>query len=322
MLAFLLARTPGAPTVVKEIKPTAAIAWKAIEYGRVRGGGREFPLYDCEPDAAYPLSAGSTITPSGPFGTQTGEFLESVFIDTGENGLFALGEFTAITTLGQMQFVTPEEIAADVLLELQGGNTGHDVIASLDASATGPSYRAGFLRQAAINRMRVLEEEHEVDSVAFELLGPPRLSKLLFEAYLLKRIAGTLKEAMDSDPETLASDCWELISSDALLRKHILSIGIPILVPDGDRILRDPEIKAVDAYHGWVDLTAVNIARWQARLQAIKTANQVMLEGDTSSRYDRTYPTVRNWKDDDHFDIGEIVGWLFINEESGRRGKD
>lgn len=322
MLTFLLARTPGGPALVKEIKPTAAIAWKAIEYGRVHGGGREYPLYDCPPEDAYALSDASTLATEGSFGRETGDFLEAVYIDTGENGLFALGEFTAITTLGQMQFVTPEEIAADVVAELRGGNTGHDVIASLDASATGPSYRAGFLREAALNRMRMLEKQHEVDSVAFELLGPPRLSKLLFECYLLKRVSSTLSDALRKDPESLASRCWELVSAEARLRQHILSIGIPILSPEADRILRGPVIKAVDARHGWVDLTPQNMARWQARLQAIKSATQIVLEGDTSSRHDRTYPAMREWQDDDRFDVGEVVGWLFIHEEDGRRGKD
>jgi hypothetical protein len=322
MLTFLLARTPGGPTIVKEIKPTAAIAWKAIEYGRVHGGGRQFPIYDCEPEQAYDLSKEATLEASGEFGNATGDFLESVYIDTGENGLFALGEFTAITTLGQMQFVTPEEIAEDVVAELRGGNTGHDVIASLDASATGPSYRAGFLREAAINRMQMLEERHDVDSVAFELLGPPRLSKLLFEAYIIKRVAGTLGEAIDLPSDALASEAWELITNDQRLRQHILSIGIPVLPPDGERLLRGPVIKAVDAEQGWVDLRIENMSRWQARLQAIKTATGVVLEGDTSSRYDRTYSAMRQWKDDDRFDVGEIVGWLFIHEEQGRRAKD
>jgi hypothetical protein len=31
---------------------------------------------------------------------------------------------------------------------------------------------------------------------------------------------------------------------------------------------------------------------------------------------------MREWVDDDAFDVGEIVGWLFIHEEQGRRGKD
>jgi hypothetical protein len=64
------------------------------------------------------------------------------------------------------------------------------------------------------------------------------------------------------------------------------------------------------------------MARWQVRLQEIKSATQAALDGDTSSRYDRVFPATREWVDDDVFDIGEIVGWLFIHEEKGRRGKD
>ena len=39
LLLYLMARTPGAPAV-KEIKPTAAIAWKALGFGPVEHGGR------------------------------------------------------------------------------------------------------------------------------------------------------------------------------------------------------------------------------------------------------------------------------------------
>jgi len=321
MLIFLLARTPGGPAIVKEIKPTAAIAWKEINYGPIRSGGRTFPLYDCPPESAYPLSDPDTLTPQGDFGEPTGEFLESVYIDAGENGLFAVGEFTAITTLGQMGFVTPEEIAHNILVEIVGGNTGHDVIAAIDSSVMGPSYRAGFLRQAALNRMRQLEAEHAVDSIAFELLGPPRLSKLLFEAYLLKRTCKTLSAAIGGKPDEIAEEITQEVSQDPRLRQHILSIGIPILLSDGKRLLRGPVNKSPDAEHGWVDLTPANINRWQERLKMLRTSIQEKLAGDTSSQHDRAYPSAVAWRDEDTFDVGEIVGWLFTHQERGRRGK-
>jgi len=321
MLIFLLARTPGGPAIVKEIKPTAAIAWKEINYGLIHGGGRTFPLYDCPPESAYPLSDPDTLTPQGDFGEATGEFLESVYIDAGENGLFAVGEFTAITTLGQMGFVTPEEIAHNILVEIVGGNTGHDVIAAMDSSVMGPSYRAGFLRQAALNRMRQLEAEHAVDSIAFELLGPPRLSKLLFEAYLLKRTCKTLSAAIGGKPDEIAEEITQEVSQDPRLRQHILSIGIPILLSDGKRLLRGPVNKSPDAEHGWVDLTPANINRWQERLKMLRTSIQEKLAGDTSSQHDRAYPSAVAWRDEDTFDVGEIVGWLFTHQERGRRGK-
>jgi NAD(P)-dependent dehydrogenase (short-subunit alcohol dehydrogenase family) len=320
-LIFLLARTPGGPTVVKEVKPTAAIAWKEIDYGPIRSGGRSFPLYDCDPDRPFALSDPRTRAPQGKFGHNTGEFLESVYIDTGENGLFAVGEFTALTTLGQMEFVTPEEIATVVVAEIRGGNTGKEVIAALDASVMGPSYRAGFLRQSALNRLRQLEEQHGVDSIAFELLGPPRLSKLLFEAYLISRICKTLSAAIAYEPEALSTAIETDIKQDARLRQSILSIGVPILLADGEHMLRGPINKSPDAEFGWVDLTKENLQQWQKRLRGLKQHIQEILASGSSSLSDRAYPSTARWQDDDQFNIGEIVGWLFSYEEEGRRGK-
>jgi NAD(P)-dependent dehydrogenase (short-subunit alcohol dehydrogenase family) len=322
MLLFLLARTPGGPAVVKEIKPTAAIAWKEIGYGPIRRAGREIALFDCLPEQAPCLSEPGALEPEARFGRETGEILRSVYIDTGENGLFSVGEFSAITTLGQMEFVTPEEIAANVVAEITGHNTGTDVIAALDGAVMGPTYRAGFLRQAALAKLRQLEAEHGVDSVAFEILGPPRLSKLLYEAHLLKRACGTLAEALKRQPEALAASMAEEIAQDASLRQRILSIGIPILLPDGQRLLRGPAIKSQNAEHGWVDLTPANLAHWQERLAALRAEVQMDLaDREASSRLDRAYPAALAWQDVDAFDEGEIAGWIFIHEEKGARGK-
>jgi len=322
MLLFLLARTPGGPPIVKEIKPTAAIAWKEIGFGPIRRAGKEIPLYDCPPDVASRLSDPAALAPDGEFGRRTGANLESVYIDTGENGLFAAGEFAAITTLGQMEFVTPEEIAANVVAEILGQNSGSDVIAALDGAVMGPTYRAGFLRQSALARLRQLEAEHRVDSVAFEILGPPRLSKLLFEAHLLHRSCGTIARALERKPEELAAALEAEVVGDGALRQRILSIGIPILLRDGERLLRGPSLKSQDAEHGWIDLRPANMARWQERLAALRADLQVTLaDSEGSSRLDRSYPAALEWRQDDTFDVGEIAGWVFIHEDRGRRGK-
>jgi NAD(P)-dependent dehydrogenase (short-subunit alcohol dehydrogenase family) len=322
MLTFLLARTPGGPQVVKEIKPTAAIAWKEIGFGPIRRGGKAMPLYDCPPEEACELSVAGALAPEGEFGRATGATLESVYIDTGENGLFAAEEFSAITSLGQMEYVTPEEIAAAVVTEIRGGNTGNDIIAGIDGSVMGPSYRAGFLRQAALDRLVQLQREHEVDSIAFEILGPPRLSKLLFEAYLLKRACGRISDVVNHAPDGLARKLLHDLTDHPRLRQQILSIGIPILLPDGARLMRGPVIKSPDSDHGWVDLTPANMSRWQERLTALQAAIEASRSSGSGSRFDRSYRAMRTWTEDDAFDVGELAGWLFTYEEQGRRGKD
>jgi hypothetical protein len=196
------------------------------------------------------------------------------------------------------------------------------VIGALDASVAGPSYRAGVLREAALERLRQLEAEHG-EAVAFEILGPPRLSKLLFEVYLLKRGFGTVAAVLDAAPEQLAAALERLVREDAETRQRIISIGIPILLADGERLLRGPVIKSEDRHHGWADLTAANMAKWRERLLAYRATVRSELAGDSSSRHDRVFAASREWSEADGFvDIGEIVGWIFSTEDLGRRAKD
>ncbi|NUO81162.1 short-chain dehydrogenase [candidate division KSB1 bacterium] len=338
LLLFLMARTPDAP-ITKEVKPTAAIAWKSIGYGPIRKQGKPIQLCDCPPARAQLLDQMlcNRVEPGAENWEQlSGEVLQSVFVDTGENGIFSLGEFAAISDSGQMEFITPEEIAKSVIYEIKGGNTGHDIINALDNAVMGPTYRAGFLRSKVLARMKELVKEHGCDSVAFELLGPPRLSKLLYEAHLLKLTCGTLEALRNGDAQAIAQEVQALIASDRKLRAEIISIGIPILLPDGRRLLRGPEIKIPPfkgkeqlevtaeniehwAHEGWVDLRVKNMQVWQARAQDIFQALRAIPEDDTSSQFehDRRY-----WLEDETIDVGKIVGWIFSNEEKGLRMKD
>ncbi len=334
LLLFLMARTPDAP-ITKEIKPTAAIAWKKIAHGPIRKGGKTVGLYDCPPENAFKLKGTIDIRQNGTPVKLGDQVLESVYVDTGENGIFSYGEFSAISSSGQMELVTPEEIAKNVVYEIKGGNTGHDIINALDNATMGPTYRAGLMRQAALSKMERLMQEHECDSVAFELLGPPRLSKLLFEAHLLKRVCGSMPNVLEVSADQLSKRVEALVGTDAQLRASVLSIGIPILLRDGVRLLRGPNMKippfrgeyefevnaeAVDnwAKDGWVDLRQKNMEAWQERIKLIRSEIQEIPEHDTSSRYDRDR---YYWLDDDELNIGKIVGWLFANEEHGLRMK-
>jgi hypothetical protein len=336
LLLFLMARTPDGPAV-KEIKPTAAIAWKEIGFGPVRRRGRTIPMFDCPPDAAVRLSAEPDLGASREYARfadgDGDEVLRSVYIDTGENGVFSRAEFEVLTSLGQMEFVTPEEIAQNVLYEIEGINSGHDVINALDNACMGPTYRAGVLRHRALERLRELESTHGVSSVAFEMLGPPRLSKLLFEAEVLRKLRPTMKAVEEGSTAELSRDAERLVSEDARWRSEVLSIGIPVLLPDGDRLLRGPRViiptpwdaaeptrERVDrwAEEGWVDLRPENFERWRRRFGSIRSEIRDMDAGDTSSHYDRP-PS--HWGTDDAIHVGRTVAWLFISEEQGMRMK-
>ncbi|MEA3287310.1 MAG: short-chain dehydrogenase [Candidatus Marinimicrobia bacterium] len=334
MLLWLLGRTPNAP-VIKEIKPTAAIAWKKIGYGKVVRRGSHIPLYDALPGVNTLLGVELVKAPEETWERLGNEYLESVYIDAGENGYFSAGEFSVLTGEGQMEFVTPEEIADLTLLELKGGNTGNDIISSLDGSVLAPSYRAGVIRKDALEKMKALEEETGKDSVAFELLGPPRLTKLLYEVYLLKRLKGTIKAVIEADPVELAAQMEREIQENQELRATILSVGTPILLVDGKTFLRGPDMSVpnfegrtvldINAENinkwtsdGWLDLRVANMEKWQQRLVDLHADMEKETKQDYSSYYFRNRRFLGGTR---RMDIGLIVNWILEYEDMGYRIK-
>ena len=249
--------------------------------------------------------------------------------------MFSAGEFSAITTSGQMEYITPEEIASMVVEEIKGGNSGYDIMANLSNAVMRSTYRAGLLRHHAVKRMTQLQHEHQDDSVAFEILGPPRLSKLLYEAHLIKRIYQTPDKVLEVDARRMSEDFQRLVTVDTELRRRLISIGIPILMPDGKRLLRGRHIvippyrgsnevpitsAKIDAWahDGWVDLRERNMEQWRNRMRAlariIKKHDWENPDTDSSSVFNR-----KDFFVDGELNIGEVVGWIFNNEEKGAR---
>ena len=301
---------------------------------KIKKGGKPVELVNLPLSDAVPLTDKLKLKLDKPFESE-GENLKSVYIDTGENGIFSRGEFEAITSQGQMEFVTPEEIAEDVIYEIKGGNTGHDIINALDNATMEPTYRAGFLQHSAVEKLKELEDLHGKKSIAFELLGPPRLSKLLFEIHLIKLYCKTMKAILDITPEELSKHVTQIIEDNDELRSEMISIGIPILTPDGKSLLRgnimkippykgDYELDINDqniniwAKDGWVDLRIENMVLWQHRIRSIIAEAEAIPADDTSSMHVRNK---RYWSNYEKVDIGKIAGWIFIVEEEGERMK-
>jgi hypothetical protein len=332
MLLYTLSKTPGWP-IIKEIKPAAMIGWKDIGKGVIRRGNRGYPLYDCPVEGAFRLMEGSTFsyeetdTGASPGGGQ----IEGVYIDTGENGVFSIDEFKAITSLGLMEFVTPEDIAHHTIMNIIGINSSKDVIAAIDNSVMEPTFRAGILRRDAIEEATRLGG----GGVAYGFLGP-RMSKLITECKLIKQSYGTVEDALTVTPERLAYSLEKLLEVDPGMRSAPISIGIPILLPDGERLVfarravkdKDWEEKPwtvtaanIDrwAEREWVDLRPANMARWQERFRKA-SEDACRFPEKHCSRFNRG---MLFWKKTEEgktiIDPGEITAWVFINEFGGGR---
>jgi hypothetical protein len=344
-LMFLLARTPASSeekhgAIVKEVKPGAMIGFKRVGKKHIALRGERTQAYlgstrdevlestlQLRDDARYGRFEGRDVP------------LEIIGADTGENGFFSIGEFQAITYPRQMEYVTPEEVARTVVLEILGASTGRDVLAAIDGAITEPSYRAGVLRAHAIREMQRLEAEKNdevLPSIAIGHLGPPKLSKLLAEAHLILHAAGTddIEVIRNIAPDALRKKVEEHLEANPRLVSQIATIGLPMLrsrdgslmITRGARISIPPptasgtivplDDAAIERYAstGWVDLRTENFALWQKRLHDIKAPD---VEHYGSAALDvKGYPGER-------FIPGDVVGWLLTNEadEQGMVGR-
>jgi uncharacterized protein YdbL (DUF1318 family) len=329
-LLFLMARTPDGP-IVKEIKPGGMVGYADSESRIIPDKRKPRAFVRRYEGRVKPLET-QIILEEPETDYQDMGMLTLPVINTGENGFFTKGEFETITALGQMEFITPEEIAHQAVLEIRGSNTGHDVIASIDGSVMNPTYRAGYLRQAALVELAHLEEETGSHSVALGQLGPPELSKLLWEAELLKLQYRTLSEVLAARPDEIAQRLYARVEANHELRQSIVSLGLPILSPNGTEITRGPYIRIPEVVYprkpqsatgkdidrwvnrGWVDLRPKNMTRWQERFRKMTKARGGLRGGASANvtRQAYIYDDIR---------IGEVVAWIFKNEEGGYRVK-
>ncbi len=321
-LLFLLARTGGGP-VVKEVKPAALIGYADIAHRPIQRRGVPVRRHRAVREALGDHLA-LRIDSDGPIGD-----VSIPVVDTGENGVFTKGEFQAITALGLMEMVTPEEIAQLCVLEIKGASTGRDIVGSLDGSVLGPSYRGGVVRASALDVLGRLEEETGTHSVALGQLGPPELSKLLWEAELLRLGMGTVTAILAGTPDEISDACARVLEDRPELVDTITSLGLPILARDGSSIRRGPFIRIPEvpggsevevlpgdidvwADKGWVDLRNSNSGRWRERFRMMREArlgrSQPGSAGITGAGY---LP--------EELEIGTIAAWVITNEHGGSR---
>ena len=341
-LLFLLARTPAdaasdqrmQSAMIKEVKPGAMIGFKRLGETHVRLRGDRDRAFLVNPKSEALGSNLETRQPLEPYGRFEGRDvpLKIIGADTGENGFFSIGEFEAITYPRQMEYVTPEEVARTAVLEIVGASTGRDVLSAIDGAITEPSYRAGVLRAQAVREMKRLEAAMAgsvLPSIAVGHLGPPKLSKLLIEAFLLRESFDTadLETLQHIAPAEMEKRVGDYLDRNPRIVSLIVTIGIPLLRSREGRmeLMRGPRINippappdgsavpltsdAIERYArtGWVDLRSGNFEAWHARLQHMaKSRPDIVAHG--SAAFDlKKYPS-------SEFVPGDVVGWLLTNE--------
>lgn len=288
-LLYLLSQTFGMPAI-KEIKPAALVGYKKVGFGPIRTGGNPSSLrvFKYKQIETFNLTKLRKLDFDNYKFQIPKEGFRAVFVDTGENGQFSQEEFRTISNPRQMGFITKEEIATIVVKEVANRDTGKNIIKAFDKAVLGPSSFGQEKRLEVLRQMEKLLQKEDGESLAFEVLGPPRLAKLVFEAYLVKKY----------------SNNFENISSEDI--SLIVSTGIPILLANKNLLVgKKPKIPVygdeinnrnldIWAEAGWVDLRKENLRVWEKRIREFDKAKKDFL-------------------------IGDIVAWIFEKEDGGFR---
>lgn len=233
----------------------------------------------------------------------------------------------AITSLGQMESITREEVAQAVY-ESSKGSTKNDLLTAMDYAALGSTYSAAFQRRVILEELKKIQDDKEIPSIATNNLGPT-VSKHLFELYILfALVKNDVFKLLTLDPKKASKTAKEYILKDKIIRSQILSLGLPIifdndeylkgnytLIPDkslDNTISRISLEKWADA--GWVDLRLKRIVYWQ---KWIKKAEDVFKK----SRKKGEVHLEENYHAIESQNVGEILGLIYSIQGGEKRKK-
>lgn len=310
-LFWSLSHTPGFN--IKVMVPATLVGWQGINFGKFRSHGKNLPLVDSKELTA--LMRGNEFKPKKC--QKISNYMKIPYIDSGENSAYSLGEMTAITTLGQMECITREEVA-QATIEAIYGSTRNDLLTLMDRATLGPSYLAATQRMVILSKLKILENNKNIFSIATNNLGPT-VSKHLFELFLMLKISKfSIKKCIDTNVLTLMREIEKLLLEDVSIRSQIVSLGLPILfeknkiiigeyfyVPDqkNDCTITKEKIN-LWATSGWVDVRKKEIEYWQTMLKKIYKEAK-LLEKSDSVILDRNWHNLRSG------DVGEILGFIY-----------
>jgi len=272
-LFWSLSHTPKCN--IKVVVPATLIGWQHVEYGNFRSHGSG--LQKVEIPKKQKIKKGKITFQKHKILNET---IKIPYVDSGENNAYSLHEMMTITSLGQMEAVTREEVA-EAVLESIFGSTKYDILTALDNSTLNPSYAAAIQKTQVFDKIRKLEEKSEYPSLATNNLGPT-VSKHIFELYVLLQIAdNSIEKLLKMSFEKIINSLKTYLKENKEIIEYALALRIPIIDTDNNLWILDnafvPENKKgveniseieLEKYisSGWVDFRKKTVKMWLNKL--------------------------------------------------------
>ena len=215
----------------------------------------------------------------------TNEYLHFPVVRAGENHVYSKMELEVLTSIGQMEGITKEEVANKVM-ECIYGNSSNDALVAMDNAMLKPTYLGREMIYDIYDKFNDMEF---ANGIATGNLGV-NLSKQLYELYLIKISYPYLLDLKNEDIDKIVEKVNNSLNQKLI--EEIITLGIPILIFDNklyigdyslvpgereDKIINNENIEKW-AKIGWVDLRKENIEYWIKTLFEIYSDAKSMMD--------------------------------------------
>ncbi|MBE6154091.1 MAG: hypothetical protein E7163_00740 [Firmicutes bacterium] len=274
-------------------------------------------LYKRKSPKPYELVSGDKIKYNNNI---TSEYLHFPVVRAGENHVYSKMELEVLTSIGQMEGITKEEVANKVM-ECLYGNSSNDALVAMDNAMLKPTYLG---REMIYDIYDKFNESEFINGIATGNLGV-NLSKQLYELYLIKISYPYLLDLKNENIDKIVEKVNNSLNQELI--EEIITLGIPILtcnnnfyIGDYSLVPNEKEDKTINEENieywtkiGWVDLRKENIEYWiKILFEIYEDANLKKNKDNIDIYYD--YKKITN-----NYNIAEYLAYYNNLKNKGRK---
>lgn len=256
------------------------------------------------------------------------DYLEFPVVRAGENHVYSLYELSALTSIGQMEAITKEEVATAAVEDICG-KTRKNLLGYMDAGMLGSTFAGKSMVEKIKTEIKNLMQKTNSTSIATGNLGVT-VAKRLYELYMVKQVCKTVDELRFVDIKKLYELIVEKLENDKNLMIEMLSLGLPIVTEDDNIYIgeyslypdKDCDLTITSErlekwiQVGWVDLRIENILFWKETIDYVYNDAKKVL-ADKNFILNRDAFSINN-----DYDIGEVLAYYYNLQEKGRKTCD
>lgn len=249
-------------------------------------------------------------------------YLEFPVVRAGENHVYSKDELKVLTSIGQMEAISKEEVASAVISDVFGSSK-NNILETMDQTMLKPTYLGNEMIRDISNKIDKMQKCNA--GIATGNLGIT-LSKHLYELYFIKLSVKNIKSLEKISVEEITKKINQIIDKDLIT--EIISLGIPIInednkvyigsyslspAADEDLTVNESNINKW-AKVGWVDLRRENIEKWINIIKYV-WSDSCKLKENEFEQYINKNPNAIN----DDYEIADVLAYYYNTQNRGRK---